>query len=136
MGTKSSPSLIECWLGVNKLFFQNNDVYFLATVVAFMFFKGKMISMLSEASVLRLDSFNAHTRSEFLHGLSQYATCVLLVSPLNLVFNTFLRRLQALWSNRLTLHLARTMVSLFVSKTTSLEKFNAHDTALSIRWNL
>lgn len=97
-------------LKVNRLFLQRGDAWKVATALALMLFRGKTVSLVSEAAKLRLSSFTSDSKPQFAKSLLVYVFALVAVSPLNLVLNELLRMLRLQWSNRLTRVLAKQML--------------------------
>jgi len=97
-------------LKVNGIFWERKDWPAVATIVLGVVLRGKAVATLSELSRKRLDTFGMAGDSEFFKAILSYAAAVIMLSPMDLVFNELVSRLRAYWSHKLTVALAGKMV--------------------------
>jgi len=96
---------------VNRMFLRAEDWKGVAAIVVCLLLRGKATAALSELSRKRLSTFTA-SGNEFTKAILSYVAAVLLLSPMDVLFNELVSRLKIYWSHKLTVALANTMVRL------------------------
>ena len=107
--------MAEAVLKVNRIFWEKQDWRGVALIALCVVLRGKAVAALSDLSRQRLSTFVTIRNDEFSKAIISYAAAVLMLSPMDLVFNELVSRLRAYWSHKLTVALATKMVSLSVS---------------------
>ena len=96
-------------LKVNRTFISRDDWKGVLAIILCLFARGKAAETLSEVSRKRLSAFNASS-AEFSKAMLTYVGAVLILSPMDVVFNELVSRLRRFWSHKLTMVLAKKMV--------------------------
>lgn len=101
---------MEAVFKVNRMFLTREDWRGVLAIFLCLLIRGKATAMLSEVSRRRLSSFTA-SGSDFTKAIVSYIGAVIVLSPMDVLFNELVARLKTYWSHKLTMAMANTMVS-------------------------